>query len=193
MGGVKIALIVGSATPPGRTHAIATALESALRSVRHDARVETIDLARVAFEACDGRPLAAYDESVRQAVDIVASARCVVFVTPVYRATYPGVLKNFLDIVPLEALRDTVAGLAVIGGSAHHYLGVDLALRAVLTWFGALSAPTGVYFTGADFDERKQPLEAAKRELKALAETVVALAEREGPSFGPAPLAARRP
>ena len=189
---VKFAVVIGSATPPGRTHAVAAALGAALEVHRGDAEVTTIDLASLAFQACDGRPLEAYDDGIRRAVTAVTEARGVLFVTPVYRATYTGVLKNFLDILPLEALRDTAVGTAVIGGSQHHYLGADLGLRAVFAWFGALAAPTSAYFTGSDFDERKQPAQKALGELAALARTIVTLASNPlAGSLGPPPLAGR--
>ena len=73
------------------------------------------------------------------------------FAAPVYRASYPGVLKNLLDQTPPEGLQNKPVGIVAMGGSPHHFLGVDWQLREVLTWFGALVAPTSVYLTGNDF------------------------------------------
>ena len=79
---------------------------------------------------------------------------------PVYRASFPGVLKNLLDITPVEALQNKPVGILAMGGSAHHYLAIDTQLRAVLGWFGALVAPTSVYVTGSDFKEEGSPRKA---------------------------------
>ena len=79
-----------------------------------------------------------------------------------------------------------------MGGSPHHYLGVDWQLRAVLTWFGALVAPTGVYLTSGDFEDGQLTSEEARKALVELADSCVELAGRlQGAQLGPAPLAAR--
>ena len=54
---------------------------------------------------------------------------------PVYRASFPGVLKNLLDITPVEALQNKPVGIVAMGGSPHHYLAVDNQLRQVLEFF----------------------------------------------------------
>jgi FMN reductase len=78
------------------------------------------------------------------------------------------------------------------GGSAHHYLAVDMPLRQVLGWFGALVAPTGVYLTGADFRDGALTSESARKDLVALADTLLILLRRLEPaSLGPPPLAAK--
>jgi len=172
---------------------MATELGACLRARATGVDVTVIDLANVACEAADGRPLEQHHATIGEAVRTVIAADAVVFASPVYRATYAGVLKNFLDILPIEALRDKPVGLAVLGATQHHYLGVDNALRAVLAWFGALALPTSVYLAGGDFDERKLPNEKARAELDALAASVVTVtAKLGGTALGPVPLAAKR-
>lgn len=189
---MNVVVLIGSATPPGRTQAMAAALADAIRVYAPDAQVATIDLHDVAFEAADGRPLEQHDKSIGDAVRTIGEADVVAIASPVYRATYAGVLKNFLDIVPVEGLRDKPVGLAVLGASPHHYLGVDYALRAVLAWYGAVAAPTSAYLVGGDFDEKKLPNERGREQLDGLACTLVALATGlGGRRLGPEPLAAR--
>ena len=111
---------------------------------------------------------------------------------PVYRASYPGVLKNLLDIAPVEALHNKPVGILAMGGSPHHYLAVDTQLRGVLAWFGALSAPTSVYITGGDFKDGQLASEGARTDLTALVDTLVLLARQLDPAMlGPKPLAAK--
>jgi NAD(P)H-dependent FMN reductase len=79
-----------------------------------------------------------------------------------------------------------------MGGSAHHYLAVDTQLRQVLGWFGALVAPTRVYHTGADFRDGALISEPARKDLVALANTLLTLLRRLDPALlGPPPLAAK--
>jgi FMN reductase len=65
----------------------------------------------------------------------------------VYKAAYSGVLKVFLDLLPQTALKGkTVLPLAT-GGSPHHMLALDYALRPVLQSLGAKHILPGIYAT----------------------------------------------
>jgi hypothetical protein len=69
---------------------------------------------------------------------------------------------------------------------------VDAQLRQVLGWFGALVAPAGVYLTGADFHDGALASESARKDLVALADTLLMLRRRLDPALlGPQPLAAK--
>src|SRR5215468_3360263 len=191
-GNPKLLMIIGAATPPGR---LATAIATAAELAQHkdpDIAVEVLNLAETPIETCDGRLLAAYGDATRRAVGQIAAAAAVLMGVPVYRASFPGVLKNLLDIVPVEALQGKPVGIVAMGGSPHHYLAVDTQLRQVLGWFGALVAPTSVYVTGSDFRDGKLASEPARKDLVALTGTLITLARRLDPaSLGPVPLAAK--
>lgn len=182
-----LAVIIGAATPPGRLHAAAVTLAGLAAEPG-----AVVDLGAAPLDVADGRAVEDHGEPTRAAIATVEAADAVVIASPVYRASFPGVLKNLLDLLPVAALRDKPVGLVVVGGSLHHYLAVDSHLRLVLAWFGALAAPTSVYLTGQDFGEDRIPLEAATAELRELHRTVLVLAERlRGERLGPEPLAAK--
>ena len=87
--------------------------------------------------------------AVVRAIDQVARAKAIVVATPVYKAAYSGVLKVFLDLLPQTAMKEkTVLPLAT-GGSPHHMLALDYALRPVLQSLSARHILPGVYATGA--------------------------------------------
>jgi FMN reductase len=186
----RLLTLVGAATPPDR---LAAAIAIAAEAVRGDAGDIDVDVPlRNSYRHSDGRPLDGYGTETRRAVDRIATAAAVLIAAPVYRASFPGVLKNLLDIVPVGALQGKPVGIAAMGGSPHHYLAVDTQLRQVLGWFGALVAPTSVYITGADFRDGTLTSEAARKDLVALAETLVMLLRRLDPTLlGPMPLAAK--
>ena len=106
-------------------------------------------------------------ESVRDAIDALVGADVIVLVTPVYRATYSGLLKVVLDQLPTDALRGTAVLLAATAGSGAHYLALDTGLRAAVASLSGWSVPTVAYATGDDFDTDGQPgeriLEALRR------------------------------
>jgi len=87
--------------------------------------------------------------AIEQAMTLIAQARAVVVATPIYKAAYSGALKVFLDLLSQTAL----AGKAVLplatGGSPHHMLAVDYALRPVLQSMSARHILPGVYATDA--------------------------------------------
>ncbi|HEV2301805.1 MAG TPA: NADPH-dependent FMN reductase [Stellaceae bacterium] len=180
--------LVGAATPPGR---LAAAIAAAAQGAR-DVETDILNLADAGVEICDGRLLEAYGQPTREAVARLAAAGAVLIGAPVYRASFPGVLKNLLDIAPVEALQGKPVGIVAMGGSPHHYLAVDGQLRQVLAWFGALVAPTSVYLTGADFRDGQLASEAARKDLSALTRTLATLMRGLDPAaLGPPPLAAK--
>jgi NAD(P)H-dependent FMN reductase len=188
---LRLLMIVGAATPPGR---LATALAEAAEIARAgspDLAVDTLNLADTPIEICDGRPLDAYGAPTREAVARIAGAAAVLIGAPVYRASFPGVLKNLLDIAPVEALQGKPVGLVAMGGSPHHYLAIDSQLRPVLGWFGALVAPTVVYLTGSDFRDGRLASDAARKDLSALVDTLAMLRRLDPAALGPPPLAAK--
>jgi FMN reductase len=188
----SVLMIIGAATPPGRLAASVSFAADLLHRKHPDIAVEVLNLADARIETCDGRLLAAYDDATRRAVAQIASAAAVLIGAPVYRASFPGVLKNLLDIVPVEALQGKPVGIIAMGGSPHHYLAVDTQLRQVLAWFGALLAPTCVYLTSGDFTDGLLTSEAARSDLLALTDTLTTLLERlDRTSLGPIPLAAK--
>jgi FMN reductase len=172
-GPIGLMMLVGAATPPGRlAAAIATAAEMAQSG---DVAVDVLNLAETPIDICDGRPLDSYSEATRRVVARIAAAGAVLIGAPVYRASYPGVLKNLLDITPVEALQNKPVGIVAMGGSPHHYLAVDTQLRQVLAWFGALVAPTSVYVTGGDFRDGKLASDSARADLAGLTHTLITL------------------
>jgi NAD(P)H-dependent FMN reductase len=104
-----------------------------------------------AWAPAPGRPPEALDDDTAHVIAAIARADAVVLATPVYRGSLTGALKNLLDHVPVPALRATPVGIVAMGGSDHHYLGVERHLRDVLAFFGAHSLPTAVYLSSRDF------------------------------------------
>jgi FMN reductase len=136
-------LIAGSPSERSRSAALldAVALRLSVRGALVD-RIHIRDLSPQALLLADTG-----HRSISQAVGQVAAARVLVVATPVYKAAYSGVLKVFLDLLSQTALKDkTVLPLAT-GGSPHHMLALDYALRPVLQSLGAKHILPGIYAT----------------------------------------------
>jgi NAD(P)H-dependent FMN reductase len=184
--------ILGSVTPPGRSlRALEYALGAACE-VDPSVVCRRLNLAdyRVAF--ADGRPPEAYGDDTARVVSLISDASAVLLMSPVYRGSLSGSLKNLLDHLPIEALRGKPCGIVAVGATPHHFLGVDWHLRDILGWFGALIAPVSVYLSSTDFADGS-PNEGARKDLRDLIRTLIRLCpmNEDGP-LGPVPFAARR-
>lgn len=186
-----ITALLGSVTPPGRlSSAVAGALDRA-KAVGHTANF--LDLGVLSLGFADGRPLEQLSDDTPKLVRAVASADAVLLATPVYRGTLTGALKNALDLLPIEALQGKPVGIVAMGATLHHYLGAESHLRDILAWFGAITLPTGVYLSSADFADGVLTDSAATLMDELVAGLAgLAAAARAGLPLGPAPLAAAR-
>jgi FMN reductase len=190
----KLIAVLGSVTPPGRLLKALEAMTAAARAAEPALEIDVLNLADVRIAFADGRAPEAYNDDTAAVVKRVAAADIVVLASPVYRASFTGSLKNLLDQLPVEALMGKPCGIVAMGATAHHYLGVEWHLRDVLTWFGALVPPTGVYLSSADFVDGNL-VESASGDLRDLATALIRLktiAPASGTAFGPVPLSARR-
>jgi FMN reductase len=154
---MTVLAINGSLSAAGKTRAVAVEAVS-------QAGGEVLDLANLDAEALLGRKK---DAAFEGAVEQVSAAERLVLVTPVYRATYSGILKAFFDLLPQAALRGSVSLLAATGAASSHYLSLDTGLRTLVASLEGWSAPTVVYAVSADFDEDGAPLDALKAKIAA--------------------------
>ncbi len=112
---------------------------------------EIIDLLELPAEALLARSTNAWIDRVIQQV---VAADIVLLGTPIYRASYAGQLKAFLDLLPQDALRGTVVGLIASGAGGGHLLALDHGLRPLVASMGGLSAASGIYVTDAQFPDK---------------------------------------
>ncbi|WP_076506727.1 NADPH-dependent FMN reductase [Pseudacidovorax sp. RU35E] len=140
-----VLLIAGSPSAPSRSTALLHAVTDRLAQRDVETRLLQVrDLPAASLLTADVSAPA-----IAQAVVALADAPAIVVATPVYKAAYSGLLKTFLDLLPQTALKGkTVLPLAT-GGSPHHMLALDYALRPVLQSLGARHILPGVYASDA--------------------------------------------
>lgn len=112
------------------------------------ATTRTVDLAELPAEALLGR---SQSNEVNGAIALVKAARIVVIGTPVYRASYSGLLKLFFDLLEPDTLSGKAVILLAAGGGPAHQLMLDHALRPLVASVGALAVPTAIYAAEHDF------------------------------------------
>src|SRR5690349_9634895 len=100
----EIVTISGSPSPNSRSAAILAYASEVFRC--HRLNVSNIDIRN--FNA-DDLLFARFDSlDIKRAQEQVQQAQAVIIATPVYKASYTGVLKAFLDLLPQNALRNKV-------------------------------------------------------------------------------------
>jgi FMN reductase len=72
------------------------------------------------------------DPDIADSLRRLAAADAVAIATPVYKASYTGLLKTWLDLLPQFALAHKVVLPLATGGSLAHALALDYALRPVI-------------------------------------------------------------
>lgn len=144
------ASVVGLSGSPASVSRSRGLLELALAALERQGAGPTrlIDLAQLPADGLLGRR---DDRDVADALRSVLEAAIVVVGTPIYRATYSGLLKIFFDLLPQDALAGKVAIPIATGAGPTHLLAVDHGLRPLLASVGALVVATGVYGTDAQF------------------------------------------
>jgi len=149
--------IIGSLSSPSRTRA---AIDVALDAAEAKRGVETavLHLADYDIDPADGRPLETYTGDTAAALERIIASSAYLIGTPVYRASYSGVLKNLLDMIPrgqwqadVAPLSNSAVGLVGTGATPHHYLVVEKELAPVLSFFGAHLVGSGAYAHEAHF------------------------------------------
>lgn len=142
---MSVLLIAGSPSEHSRSAALLDAVAQRLHTQHLPVdRLHIRDLSPQALLLADFQ-----HKTITRALAQVESARAVVVATPVYKAAYSGVLKVFLDLLPQSGLKGKAVLPLATGGSPHHMLALDYALRPVLQSLGARHILPGVYATDA--------------------------------------------
>ena len=118
-----------------------------------DYAVSLLEKEKISYEVIDVHKLPAEDllaanyasAEILEANARLREARGVIVLTPVYKASYSGILKTYLDLIPQKGLENKTILPVVIGGSLAHLLMIEYALKPVLSALGANQFTQGVY------------------------------------------------
>jgi len=180
----RVLAALGISGSPSNTSKSRLLVEYALgRLAARGVTTQLVDLAALPADPLLGRGTGA---TVTAALEAATSARIIVAGTPVYRATYSGLLKLFFDLLPQDCLIGKVGVPIVTGHGSAHSLSVDHAMRPLFASLGAMVVASGVYATSSQFQDgkpRPELLEAVERavgEALALATAVLPESVRRG-------------
>jgi FMN reductase len=86
-------------------------------------------------------------------IETIERADALVIGTPVYKGAYTGLFKHLFDLVEPAALAGKPVLITATGGGPRHALVVEHQLRPLFGFFTALTVPTAVYASDADFTD----------------------------------------
>lgn len=172
---LSVVVVSGNPRPGSRTLAAATTLGERIGALLDSARdrqrptpLETIDLATFAAEV-----LTADHPAADRATATLAAASVAVVATPVYKASYTGLLKAFLDLYGPDGLAGVVAIPLVVSGNPAHALAGEVHLRPVLVELGAVVPTRTLSLTEAQLGDLDTPITTwLGREWKSLRRAV---------------------
>jgi FMN reductase len=137
----KVIIISGSPNSASRLTGITSYVEQQLTElgVFHDHL-------RISALPAEDLILAKFDSpAVLAANALVEAADAAIIASPVYKASFSGILKAYLDLLPHNGLSDKIVTPLFIGGSIAHLLTIDYALKPVLSALGVNHFGTGVF------------------------------------------------
>ncbi|MFD3569491.1 NADPH-dependent FMN reductase [Streptomyces sp. NPDC058667] len=149
----QLLAITGSPSAHSRTAVVA---DRVLRRLSHSG-FETAHLAVRELPAAELLSARRGEPEISRALAAVAEADGIVIATPVYKASYTGLLKAFLDLLPQDGLGGKTVLPLVTGGSLAHVLTIDYALRPVLAALGARHVTGGRFVLDSSVERGSGP------------------------------------
>lgn len=144
----SVVTVCGNPRPGSRTLAAADQVARRVAEVIGTSEVSTVDLASLAEELLTATHPAADEAKAR-----LARATVAVVATPVYKASYTGLLKAFLDLYGPDGLAGVVAVPLVVSGDPAHALAGEVHLRPVLVELGAVVPARSLTLTEAQLPD----------------------------------------
>ncbi|MFE4810629.1 NADPH-dependent FMN reductase [Peribacillus simplex] len=148
----NIVIISGSPSHPSRSSAISTYLEKILVTVGKQVNTITVrdlpaeDLLLANFNSPE----------IKEAQSLIEQAQAVIIVSPVYKASYPGLLKSFLDLIPEKGLVNKVVLPVATGGTIAHLLSLEYAFKPLFSVLGSQEIINGVFMVDSEISYKDQ-------------------------------------
>jgi FMN reductase len=165
---------------PSSTRLLADQLAAATRR-RLDADAEPVDLRDHAHDLTNHMLTGFPAPDLEHVLDAVAHADGLIAVTPIFNASYSGLFKSFVDVLPEDTLVDKPVLIAATGGTARHSLALEHAMRPLFAHLRAVVVPTAVFAAPEDWGGATAQGPLAARIERAAAEFAVEIERREPP------------
>ena len=144
----RIVIISGSPLAPSRTDLVLRYVESILQK-----KGFTVDYIAVPDLPPEDLVYARFNSpAIRSVIEQIEQADGIIIGSPVYKASYTGVLKALLDLLPENAFRGKTVLPFMVGGSIAHLLAIEFSLKPIIHNLKGVSTQ-GVYFEDSLIDK----------------------------------------
>ncbi|MBA2873728.1 NADPH-dependent FMN reductase [Thermaerobacillus caldiproteolyticus] len=175
----NIVLISGSPSKNSKTASITNQLQKELIERNH--RTSLIDV----------RELPAEDllygnfnsKAITHTHELIRHADAVIVLSPVYKGSYTGILKAFLDLLPEKIFAGKVIAPVVTGGTIAHLLSIEYALKPIFSIMGAKEILHGVFILDTNIQRNEKGDVFLDRELEERVESLLKAIERKEPTI----------
>lgn len=147
----KIVTISSGLSEPSSTRLLADKLSESVKAQFGDAQVITVNLREHAHDITDAVLTGFASPALQHVYDQVNAADGLIAVTPIFKASYPGLFKSFIDAMEPDVLIGKPVLLGATGGTARHSLAIDFALRPLFAYLQTVVVPTGVFASPHDW------------------------------------------
>ena len=147
---LRIVGFAGSLSSPSKTRNLVE-LVTAKAASSLGATAATYDLTDLQPALGTAQSLDDLDGLPRAIVAAILSADALVVGSPVYKGSYTGLFKHLFDLIDPAALAGKPVLLTATGGGDKHALVIEHQLRPLFGFFEAVTLPTGLYASAADF------------------------------------------
>lgn len=168
---------------PSTTRLLADEMRAGVLRALPDASVEVVELRPLAHDVVDATLTGFASPRLQNVLDQVGAADAVVLVTPIFKASYSGLFKSFVDALDPDALIGKPVLLGATGGTARHSLAIDFAMRPLVAYLQAVAVPTGIFASPHDWAGEGQ--EALTSRIDRAAAELASLLAGEGTGRGP--------
>ena len=172
----RIVALHAGVSEPSTSQMLAERLaESARKALESDSRLTSIEiiglrpLVKDIALASVGGPVSA---DLQKVIDALSAADGVILVSPVFQASYSGLFKSAMDVLPAGTLEGVPVLLGATAGTARHSLVTEMALRPLVTYMKALPTQTAVFAASEDFGAAWQTPSSSERPESPLSERV---------------------
>ena len=94
--------------------------------------------------------------AVKRIVSLLENAQAVVIGSPVYKASYSGILKSLIDLLPQDILESKPVLPVMTGGSIAHLLAIEYTLKPLLATLKGKNTQ-GIFYLDSQIDRNATP------------------------------------
>ncbi|MSS84054.1 NADH-dependent FMN reductase [Actinomycetaceae bacterium WB03_NA08] len=157
---LQLVMVSAGVGSPSSTQMLTQKIAATITEIAHQEKLpielSVIQVRDFASDLAHAVTTGMQSESLRSSLQQLRMADGLVAATPVYKAGYSGLFKQFFDLVDDDALLATPVLLAATAGTPRHALVPDAQMRPLFSYLRAVPIPTSVFAATEDWGSGKK-------------------------------------